>query len=429
MATSKSQRTQEELIKMAHLYMPGGSTGNNTPPDLLINKGSGSKIWDANGNEYIDYLMGSGPMILGHAHPEVTEVVQEQVAKGTTFFANNEHAILLAEAIVKSVPCAEHVRFTSSGSEATLYAMRAARSYTRKNKILKFEGGFHGMNDYALMSMMPKEPIPFPQALPDSSGIPDSIRNEMLIAPFNDIELTSEIIAENATDIAGVIVEPLQRLIPPQKGFLQGLRDVTSEYGIPLIFDEIVTGYRLAYGGAQEYYGVTPDICTLGKIIAGGYPLAMIAGNKEILDHFDAQNSQGSNYLPQIGTLNGNPIASVAGLKTLEILQRPGSYEHIFKVGISLIDSLNHLFEQSDIPVQIVGEPPVFDIFFTSSEVKDYRSSQNANKDLLMRFNKLLLQKKIFRGDTKFYTSLAHTDEDIEKTINAFRFAIENLRE
>ena len=220
MATYKSRRTQEDLIKMAHLYMPGGSTGNNTPPDLLINKGLGSKIWDADGNEYVDYLMGSGPMILGHAHPEVTEVVQEQVAKGTAFFANNEHAILLAEAIVKSVPCAEHVRFTSSGSEATLYAMRVARSYTRKNKILKFEGGFHGMNDYALMSMMPKEPIPFPQALPDSSGIPDSIRNEMLIAPFNDIEQTSEIISENASDIAGVIVEPLQRLIPPEKGFL-----------------------------------------------------------------------------------------------------------------------------------------------------------------------------------------------------------------
>ena len=277
--------------------------------------------------------------------------------------------------------------------------------------------------------MMPKEPIPFPQALPDSSGIPDSIRNEMLIAPFNDIELTSEIITENATEIAGVIVEPLQRLIPPQKGFLQGLRDITSRYRIPLIFDEIVTGYRLAYGGAQEYYSVTPDICTLGKIIGGGYPLAMIAGKKEFLDHFNAQSSQGPNYLPQIGTLNGNPIASVAGLKTLEILQRPGSYEHIFKVGKILIDSLKQLFEKSDIPAQIVGEPPVFDIFFTPNEVKDYRSSQDANKDLLMRFNKLLLQKNIFRADTKFYTSLSHTDEDIEKTIDAFRFAIENLRE
>lgn len=429
MGKSNSQRTQEELIQMAQLYFPGGSTGNNTPPHLLINQGSGSKVWDADGNEYIDYLMGSGPMILGHAHPEVTEVVQEQVAKGTTFFANNEHAILLAEAIVKSVPCAENIRFTSSGSEATLYAMRAARSYTRKNKILKFEGGFHGMNDYSLMSMMPKEPIPFPQALPDSSGIPNSVRDEMLIAPFNDINLTTEIINKNVSDIAGVIVEPLQRLIPPEKGFLEGLREITSSYGIPLIFDEIVTGYRLAYGGAQEYYGVTPDLCTLGKIIAGGYPLAMIAGKKQFLDHFDPQNSKGPDYLPQIGTLNGNPIAAVAGLKTLEILRRPESYKQIFKVGNILIDSLNQLFKQSDIPAQIIGEPPVFDIFFTSNKITDYRSSQHANKELLLRFNELLLQKRIFRGDTKFYTSLAHNDEDISKTIDAFAFAIKNLRE
>ena len=185
-------------------------------------------------------------------------------------------------------------------------------------------------------------------------------------------------------------------MIPPEKGFLEGLRKITSSYGIPLIFDEIVTGYRLAYGGAQEYYGVTPDLCTLGKIIAGGYPLAMIAGKKQFLDHFDPHNSKGPDYLPQIGTLNGNPIAAVAGLKTLEILRRPESYKQIFKVGNILIDSLNQLFKQSDIPAQIIGEPPVFDIFFTSNKITDYRSSQHANKELLMRFNELLLQKRIF---------------------------------
>ena len=246
-------------------------------------------------------------MLIGHAHPEVVAAVTEQLAHGTAVFALNEYTIRLAEEIVDAVPCADKVRYTSSGSEATLYAMRAVRAYRKRDKILKFEGGFHGMNEYSQMSMAPTQPLDFPTPVPDSAGIPRSVQAEVLIAPFNDIETTSAIIERHHDELAGVIVEPLQRLIPPSPGFLKGLAEVTRQYELPLIFDEIVTGFRLAYGGAQEYYGVIPDLCTLGKAVAGGFPLAAIAGREEIMDHFDANKVQAEEYVPQIGTLSGNP--------------------------------------------------------------------------------------------------------------------------
>jgi len=202
--------------------------------------------------EYVDFLLGSGPMLVGHAHPEVTEAAQAQIARGTTFFANNRLGIELAEAIVDAVPCAEQVRFVSSGSEADLYAMRAARAFTRKDKILKFEGGYHGMSDYSLMSLAPKRSGNFPAAVPDSAGIPKSVRDDMLIAPFNDAEAVADLVHEHKGELAGVIVEPFQRIIPPAPGFLAALRKITADNGIPLIFDEVVTGFRLAYGGATE---------------------------------------------------------------------------------------------------------------------------------------------------------------------------------
>ena len=271
MATRKVSAEEQALIERAHRFLPGGSLGNLSM-DVVIREGRGSRIWDVSGNEYVDYLLGSGPMLVGHTHPQVVAAVQEQVERGSTFFAGNESAIMLAEEIVKAVPCAESVRFSSSGTEATLYAMRTARAFRGRDKILKFEGGFHGMNDYALMSMGPVDPPDYPQAVPDSAGIPASVSREMLIAPFNDIETTAAIIERHHDELAGVIVEPFQRLLPPRQGFLEGLRELTKEYEIPLIFDEVVTGFRFSYGGAQEYYGVTPDMCTLGKAVAGGYP-------------------------------------------------------------------------------------------------------------------------------------------------------------
>ena len=418
---------ERELVKKAHQYLPGGSLGN-FGSNVVIREGRGGRVWDVSGNEYIDYLLGSGPMLVGHAHPEVVAAVREQVDRGTTFFAVNEHVISLAEEIVKAVPCADKVRFSSSGSEATLYAMRTARAYRGRNKILKFEGGYHGMSDYAMMSMSPAEPADYPQATPDSAGIPSSVQGEMLIAPFNDIETTSAIIERYHDELAGVIVEPFQRLIPPKPGFLEGLREVTQQYHIPLIFDEVVTGFRFAYGGAQEYYGVTPDLCTLGKAVAGGFPLAAIAGREEMMTHFDPGTAETGGFVPQIGTLSGNPVAAVAGLATLAILRREGTYERLFATGRRLKDNLQRLLDEAEIPARVVGDEPLFDVFFTQGDVTDYRSSLATDKRMLGRFNQLLLERGVFKGDSKYYISTAHTEEDVDRTIEAFASAVEVLR-
>jgi len=417
---------EKELLTRASAVLPQSNLGNINY-DLIIKRGSGARVWDESDNEYIDYLLGSGPMVIGHSHPKVIEAVLTQLENGTTFFATNEKAIQLAEEIVKAVPCAEKVRFFSTGSEATLYAMRTARAYSRKDKILKFEGGFHGMNDYALMSMAPKALHDFPQAERDSAGIPKSIESEMLIAPFNDIETTASIIESNKESIGGVIVEPFQRLIPPQTGFLQGLREVTAHYGIPLIFDEIVTGFRFSYGGAQEYYGVTPDICTLGKAVAGGFPLTAIAGKEEFMNHFDSNRVGNQDFLTQIGTLSGNPIAASAGLATLEILREPGTYESWFSKGTKLMSALQQIADDAEIPSKVVGEPVLFDIFFTDSEVFDYRTSLNSDSTLLSKFNKKLLETGVLKGSTKFYVAANHSNEDIKETITSFEETLNSL--
>ena len=417
---------ERQALESAHRYLPGGSNGNLSM-DVVIRQGRGAHVWDLSGNEYVDYLLGSGPMLIGHAHPEVVAAVKEQVENGTTFFALNEHAILLAEEIVDAVPCAEKVRYTSSGTEATHYAMRVARAYRKRDKILKFEGGFHGMNDYALMSMAPAQPADFPTPTPDSAGIPRSVQSEVLIAPFNDVETASAMIERHHDELAGVIVEPLQRLIPPSPGFLKGLAEVTRRYDLPLIFDEIVTGFRLAYGGAQEYYGVTPDLCTLGKVVAGGFPLAAVAGREEIMDHFDAARVQNEDHLLQIGTLNGNPVAAVAGLATLKVLRREGTYERLFATGQRIKEELQRLLNEAEIPAQVVGEAPMFEVFFVDEVITDYRSTLSSDKQKLTRFNRLLLERGVFKGDTKYYVSTAHTDEDVELTVGAFASAIQEL--
>ena len=427
MAARRVSVEEQALIEKAHRFLPGGSLGN-LPMDVVIREGRGSRIWDVSGNEYIDYLLGSGPMLVGHAHPEVVAAVQGQVERGSTFFSGNENAILLAEEIVKAVPCAEMVRFSSSGTEATLYAMRTARAFRGRDKVLKFEGGFHGMNDYALMSMSPADPPDFPQAAPDSAGIPRSVEGEMLIAPFNDIETTSAIIERHHDELGGVIVEPFQRLLPPEPGFLEGLRDVTHQYEIPLIFDEVVTGFRFSYGGAQEYYGVTPDLCTLGKALAGGFPLTAVAGRQELMDHFDATATGGEGFMPQIGTLSGNPVAAVAGLATLDILRRPGTYDALFATGQQIKDSLQRLLDEAEIPAKVVGEAPLFDVFFTDAEITDYRSTLGSDKEMLRRFNGLIMENGVFKGDSKYYLSTVHTQKDVDRTVAAFASAVDELR-
>ena len=276
----QKMHTQDDWIARAADVLPAAGFGN-FDPGIILSHGKGSRLWDENGTEYVDYLIGSGPMLLGHGHPEVMEAVLEQLPKGMTFFANNAKGIALAEAIVDTVPCCEQVRFVASGGEADMYAIRLARAYTGKHKILKFEGGYHGMSAEAQMSLAPAKHVNFPQAVPDSAGIPKAVADEMLIAPFNDLAAVEALLTEH-DNVAALITEPLQRIIPALPGFLQGLRDLCTKHGVLLIFDEIVTGFRLAYGGAQERYGVVPDICTLGKIIGGGFPLAALGASTDI---------------------------------------------------------------------------------------------------------------------------------------------------
>ena len=416
-----------ELVEQARRVLPGGSFGN-MPAEVILKEGKGGRIYDEAGKEYVDFLLGSGPMFIGHAHPTVTAAVQAQLPLGTTFFGNNRHGIALAEAIVEAVPCAEQVRFVCSGTEADLYAMRAARAFRKRDKILKFEGGYHGMSDYALVSLAPKSPGNFPRGSIDSAGIPKSVADEMVVAAFNDIDMVKSLIEEQKDELAGVIVEPFQRLIPPKPGFLQALREITAEHGIPLIFDEVVTGFRFAYGGAQEYYGVTPDLCTLGKIVGGGFALAAIAGRADIMKHFDRLAMTDEDFIFQVGTLSGNPVAAVAGLATLDVLKQPGVYEGVFAHGRELMDTLSELLKQGGFKAQVIGEPPLFDIIFTDQPIKDYRDTLKADTAILKRFNQALRARGIMKGDSKYYVSVAHTRADIDHTIGAWKEALKEIK-
>ncbi len=421
---------QARLLEQAARYLPGGVLGTSRfPPELafVVKRAQGSKLWDVSGREYIDYLLGSGPMILGHAHPAVVQAVTEQLSKGTTYFLVNEPIVHLAEELCRAIPCAEQIRFTSTGSEATFFALRLARAYRQRDKILKFEGGFHGSHDYSLMSFNPKSPKAFPAPVPDSAGIPHVLEGEVLIAPFNDLATTEALLAVYADQLAAVIVEPFQRILPPQKGFLQGLRALTHRYGIPLVFDEVVTGFRFAYGGAQEYYGVIPDLAAYGKIIGGGFPLAAVSGREAIMRCMDPSLEGKPEYVAHIGTLNGNPVAAVAGLATLAELRKPGAYARLFRIGALLRDGLADLVERSGLPAQVMGEAPLFDLFFTDQPITDYRSTLTADQALLKAFNAECLKRGVLKGSQKFYVSLVHTEADVERTLEAFAGALSTL--
>lgn len=419
---------EASLSNLARSVLPAGNFGNMST-DAIIRRGLGGRIWDVSGNEYVDLLLGSGPMLIGHAHPEVNEAVRRQLDEGSTFFANNEHGIRLAQKIVDALPCAEQVRFMTSGTEADAYAMRLARAYRKRNKILKFEGGYHGMSDWALMSTWPDAASNSGRPVADTAGVPARLQDDMLVAPYNDLEAARELIHQFRDELAGVIVEPMQRLLPPAPGFLEGLREITREYGIVLIFDEVVTGFRLAYGGGQTYYGVVPDVCTLGKVIGGGYALAAIAGKADIMAHFDKARVGPGQFLPQIGTLSGSPIAAIAGLATLEVLERPGTYEQLFATGRALWQGMEHALKKVDLPVVMVGEAPLFDALFTTNQkISNHRDMTNVDASLSRRFNALVRENGVFKSDNKVYVSLAHTERDVSDAIAAFEQAAETLQ-
>src|SRR5438093_12091657 len=369
MSDKARSRSPEEnrLLELAARRLPGGALGSARVPDELafvVKRGRGSKVWDMSGREYIDYLLGSGPMILGHSHPAVVAAVRDQLENGTTYFMVNEPIIMLADELCRAVPCAEQVRFTSTGTEATFFALRAARAWRKRDRVMKFEGGYHGSHDYALMSSSPRSPKAFPAATPDSAGIPH------------------------------------------------------------VIDAEVVTGFRFAYGGAQEYYGVIPDLAALGKIIGGGFPLAAVCGREEIMKAFDPRLDGTPDFVAQVGTLNGNPVAAVAGLATLAELRKPGAYARLHQTGRTLRDGLADLVRRSGLPAQVIGETTVFDIVFTDRPLTDYRAMLTADGALLKAFNAECLERGIVKGREKLYVSLAHTEPDVARTLETFEAAL-----
>ena len=414
---------QQDLIQRAERVLPGGVLGSHRSGaglEFVVREARGPYLWDASGRRYLDYLLGSGPMVLGHAHPAVVAAVERQLARGTTYMLLNEPILELAEELVRAVPCAEQVRFTSSGSEATFFALRVARAYRQRDKVMKFEGGFHGTHDYALMSVSPRTPKAFPAPTSDSAGVPPAIAGEVLIAPYNDLAATEALIDQYHHELAAVIVEPYQRVIPPVPGFLAGLRAVTRRHRVPLVFDEIVTGFRLAYGGAQEYYGVVPDLAALGKVIAGGFPLGAVCGPAEIMRHFDPALEGTPEYVWQAGTLNGNPVAAAAGLATLAELRKPGAYERLFRRGARLRDGLAAAARRHGVAARVSGEPPVFDILFTDRDVVDYRATLTADRTRIRLFNEECVRRGVVKAVNKIYVSLAHTDADVNETLEIF---------
>ena len=416
---------QSDWIDRARAVLPAAGFGN-FDPGIVIARGEGSRVWDEDGKEFVDYLIGSGPMLLGHGHPEVMEAVLEQLPKGMTFFASNAKGIELAEAIVEAVPCCEQVRFVASGGEADMYAIRLARAFTGRDKILKFEGGYHGMSAEAQMSLAPAREVNFPTAVPDSAGIPQGVADQMLIAPFNDLDAVASLLSEH-DDIAAIIVEPLQRIIPAQPGFLAGLRALCDKHSVLLIFDEIVTGFRLAYGGAQERYGVIPDICTLGKIIGGGFPLAALGASAEIMAHFDKAAVGADGWLMQLGTLSGNPVASAAGLKTMEVLRRDGQYDRLRALGQRLMDMQTKALDAAGIAHRICGDPTLFDIYFTDADCTDYRNARHRDPEQAASYNAVLRREGVFKSPGKLYPSLALTEADLELTERAVAAAVSTL--
>src|SRR5579875_1901910 len=411
-----------DLLDRAGRYLAGGGLGLFVlPPDvnLVIAEGRGSHVTDASGRDLIDYHLGSGPALLGHAHPEIVEAVQRQVAKGSTYYFLNEPVIRLSERLVEAIPCADQVHFTGSGTEATFFALRLARGATGRQKILKFEGGWHGMHDYALWGTVPSQPSPYPDAAPDSLGIPDALRGQVLVAPFNDAARAAALIDRHAHELAAVIVEPLERVLVPVPGFLETLREATRRHGIVLIFDEVVTGFRIAWGGAQERYGVVPDLATYGKAMAGGFPMACLVGSADVMSALDGRVLPRKELAWASGTLSGNPISAVAGLAALGVLSRPGTYEQLHRIGGRLRSGIVESGRRHGFPTQALGEDAVFGVrFIESDDVKNWMDLQRHDRALGLRWGVECLKRGLLvNPNEKFYISTAHTDADVDRTL------------
>jgi glutamate-1-semialdehyde 2,1-aminomutase len=422
-------RRSKELFEEAKKYIPGGVNSpvrafksvGDTP--RFIAKAKGSHIWDVDGNEYIDYVCSWGPMILGHAHPSVVEGIKEQAEKGTSYGAPTELEVKLAKMIVEMVPSVEKVRMVNSGTEATMSAIRLARGYTGRNKVIKFEGGYHGHVD-ALLVKAGSGLTTF--GVPTSPGIPEDFAKHTITVPFNDIDALKKVIDEVGNDVAAVIMEPVMAnagLIIPEDGYLEKVRELTAEKGIVLIFDEVITGFRLSPGGAQQYFNITPDLSCFGKIIGGGLPVGAFGGKKEIMDYLAPE---GPVY--QAGTLSGNPLAMIAGIKTLEELQKPGVYENLREKTNKLSEGLKEAAKKAGIYDKLCFKQieSISIVYFTNKDVKNYQDALTSNTEAYAVFFRKMLEQGVYLAPSQFevaFMSTAHTEEDIEKTIKAAEVA------
>jgi glutamate-1-semialdehyde 2,1-aminomutase len=397
---------------------PAGSLGEyNLPPELVrvLVRGDGAAVWDSEGRRYTDFTMGWGSVLLGHAHPAVVEAVRRRAGLGSNFAYVTEPALELAEELVRAVPCAERIRFCASGTEATGYAVRLARAYTGRPRVLKFEGAYHGGNAIGTVSLFPSRLLNFPKGEPTSAGLTPGTVADILVAPYNDLETTHRIVERYRQELAAVIIEPLHRCTSPRPGFLRGLRDLTAERDILLIFDETVTGFRLAYGGAQEYYGIRPDLATLGKALGGGYPLGAVVGRADVLDLTREDRLGEARYVWFASSLGGNPVSAAAGLATLAELRKPGTYQTLFTLGETLRAGLRTLLKEEGISAHVQGDGPLGAVVFTDREVVDYRTTLGADRKRARAFLLGLFRRGIFLNpmSTKFYLSLAHTEAEI----------------
>ena len=428
--TPRSRELQEEAAK----YLPGGSSRAAAwldPYPVFVVRGQGTRIYDADGNEYLDFMINATSLILGHAHPLVVKKLQEQASKGTAFANPTEHQTRLAKILCQRIPSLEQVRFVNSGTEATLNALRAARAYTGKYKIAKFEGAYHGTHDYAAVSVKPslnKLDPAGPTAIPDDDSVPPSVLGEVVVLPYNDLETSQSILRKHQDELAALIMEPVFSAIgyvPGDRGFLQGIREMTQELGILLIYDE-VQSFRIAPGGAQEHFGITPDLTAMGKIIGGGMPAGAFGGRKEIMALFDPSN--GPAKLPHAGTFNANPMTMVAGATTLEQLT-PETYGQLNRMGDAIREKLQSIFDELDVPAQVTGIGSLFGIHFTSEEVKDYRSAVRADggmkKSLVLGMqNEGVI---LFQGGTGAL-AVPHTESDVDTLMEATRKVVQRLR-
>jgi glutamate-1-semialdehyde 2,1-aminomutase len=423
----KTERSKK-LFAEAKRYLPGGVNSpvrafkavGGTPPFIV--RGKGSKIYDADGNEFIDFVGSWGPLILGHADPQVVKAVKKAAERGTSYGAPTEAETELAKMISSAIPSIKRLRFVSSGTEATMSALRLARAFTKRDKIIKFDGGYHGHADGLLVKAGSGLAT---LGIPDCPGVPRSYAQDTMTAPYNDAEAVEKILSRYPKEIAAIIIEPLAAnmgVVPPRPGFLKSLRQMSDRYGTFLIFDEVITGFRFTYGGAQKIYRVTPDITCLGKIIGGGLPVGAYGGRKEIMQLLAPE---GPVY--QAGTLSGNPLAMTAGIETLKILGKNGVYEQLEAKAAILAEGITEAIAKTETKAYLSRVGSMMTLFFTDKPVTDYKSAKQSDTKRFSRFFQKLLPSGIYWPPSQFeaaFVSLAHSEGDIKTAIKAIEKAL-----